>query len=144
MLQPFCIDGMCCVVFGFIRYLLELKQDHKAEYISKVTGMANRLGFIVSGVHVCVCACVCECVCACMCVCVCVCVCVYLAVNGSCLPADNSAARRRHCNVDFHQTAIATTTLIHRHTHTHTHTLIQILCSTSSSGIYSEIIIPCT
>ena len=84
MLQPFCIDGMCCVVFGFIRYLLELKQDHKAEYIRKVTGMANRLGFMVSGVCVCVCvrvcACVCVCVCACVCVCVCVCVCTCVCV----------------------------------------------------------------
>ena len=49
---------LCCVVVGLgwvppcpppalSRYLLELKKEHRAEFLRKVTGMAERIGFKV-------------------------------------------------------------------------------------------------
>ena len=44
-------DGIelgCLFLFPFLlRYLLELKKEHRAEFLRKVTGMAERIGFKV-------------------------------------------------------------------------------------------------
>ena len=51
-----CCVVLCCVVLCCIppcpplapsRYLLELKKEHRAEFLRKVTGMAERIGFKV-------------------------------------------------------------------------------------------------
>ena len=55
-MDSLCCVVLCCVVLCCVplcpllapfRYLLELKKEHRAEFLRKVTGMAERIGFKV-------------------------------------------------------------------------------------------------